>query len=75
MTPANTLQVDSDDDETPLLLKVEKPLNKLLISIACDKGPAAPLGMLATDLGTYNAEFAQFLSNAAYSNEACATDW
>lgn len=67
--------METEDDETPLLLKVDKPLNRLLTSIACDKGPTSPLGMLATDLGTYNAEFAQFLSNAAYSNEACASDW
>ena len=75
MTAANTLQVATEEDETPLLLTVGKPLNRLLAPIACDKSPAAPLSMLATDLGTYNAEFTQFLANTTYSDEACASDW
>ena len=75
MTAANTLQVATEEDDTPLLLKVGKPLNRLLAPIACDKSPAAPLSMLATDLGTYNAEFTQFLANTTYSDEVCASDW
>ena len=75
MTAANTLQVATEEDETPLLLKVGKPLNRLLAPIACDKSPAAPLIMLATALGTYNAELTQLLANTTYSDEACASDW
>lgn len=75
MTAENTLHLDVEDDETPVYVKLDKPVNDLLPSIACDKSVSSSLSMLNTDLGSYNAEFLHFLSSTDYSDESCASDW